>query len=204
MNKQIPISFPIHSSYSASDFMPLSCNEQAMIWIDKYPDWPYPAIIIYGEKGSGKTHLLNLWNQQSSTGDVFIDDVDKIFGDDELEKELFHQFNQAKENNTYILMSMSNIGSLDDIQLADLKSRMNAAPKVEILPPNDDDIRTIFVKLFHDRQLQIEPGVIAYILPRIERSFQTVHRLVAKIDEAALSEKRAVTVPLVREVLANP
>ena len=57
------------------------------------------------------------------------------------------------------------------------------------------------MKLFSDRQLRIGPDVVAYVLPRIDRSFAAVHGLVDKLDKAALEGGRAVTVPLVRSVL---
>jgi chromosomal replication initiation ATPase DnaA len=43
--------------------------------------------------------------------------------------------------------------------------------------------------------------VIAYLLPRIERSLAAARATVAKLDEAALSRGRAVTKQLAAEVL---
>ena len=90
-----------------------------------------------------------------------------------------------------------------NINLPDLASRLRAAPSVEIESPDEISLQAILVKLFYDRQLNVEPGVVAYILPRIERSFESVQNLVRKIDESSLSEKRSVTVPLVRGVLGG-
>ncbi len=202
--KQIPLSFPIKESYDAQDFMRLPCNEAAMQWIDKFPDWHYPCVIVYGEEGCGKTHLLSLWQDRVGDDHRAIDDVDNIFGNAEAEKNLFHLFNQAKENKTYLMVSMQKPVVQYNIDLPDLASRLKAAPMVDISPPDDMDVQAILVKLFHDRQLQVEPGVIAYILPRIERSFTSIRDLVQKIDENSMAEKRSVTVPLVRAILSEP
>jgi len=40
-------------------------------------------------------------------------------------------------------------------------------------------------------------------VPRIERSYSALHALVEALDRAALSEARAVTVPLIRTVLTE-
>jgi chromosomal replication initiation ATPase DnaA len=57
------------------------------------------------------------------------------------------------------------------------------------------------VKQFADRQLSIEQDVLTYMLARMDRSFATVRTLIRAIDERALAQKRAITIPLVRQVL---
>jgi chromosomal replication initiation ATPase DnaA len=204
MNSQIPLSFPVNESRTADDFMVLPCNEVAVEWIDRYPSqWSYPALIIYGEQGCGKTHFLNLLRGKVESSDIVIDDVDAVFGDDDAETDLFHRFNQAKENGRFMVLTMSKHIAQQNIQLPDLASRLRAAPCIEIESPDEISLQAILVKLFHDRQLAVEPGVINYILPRIERSFASAHDLVRRIDESSLSEKRSVTVPLVRNVLGG-
>jgi chromosomal replication initiation ATPase DnaA len=49
----------------------------------------------------------------------------------------------------------------------------------------------------------VAPEVIAYLVPRLERSLATVRRVVAALDESALAARRGITVPLAREVLHN-
>lgn len=204
MQAQIPLSFPVTESYRADDFMPAECNKEALNWIERFPDWPYPAVIIYGEKGCGKTHLLSLWQEKAGLKHIAIDDVDQFFGNPEAEEELFHQFNLAKENLTYILLSMTNKVNVQPIKLPDLASRLRAAPQIEIHAPDDNVLQGVLVKMLHDRQLKVEPGVVNYIVPRIERSFASARDLIAQIDKSSLAEKRSVTVPLVREILNDP
>ena len=68
--------------------------------------------------------------------------------------------------------------------------------------PDDALLAALMLKLFGDRQITVAPEVPAYVVPRIERTFEAVARLVERLDRAALAEGRAVTVPLVRAVLA--
>lgn len=202
MNAQIPLSFPVKEAMNADDYMVLPCNQDAYAWIQKYPDWSYPALIVYGEEGSGKTHLLNLCT--SMTGDdMAIDNTHEIFGDLEKEKDLFHRFNLAKEQGQFLLLTMDRAVAQQDIKLPDLASRLRAAPSVEIESPDEVSLEAILVKLFHDRQLQVEPGLISYILPRIERSFKVARDLVETLDRHSLSARRSITVPLVRDILGG-
>jgi chromosomal replication initiation ATPase DnaA len=87
------------------------------------------------------------------------------------------------------------------IRLADLRSRLLAAPAVAVEAPDDALLGAVMVKLFADRQLRISEDLIAYLLPRIERSFAAAREIVATLDEAALASQRAVTVRLARDIL---
>ncbi len=54
-----------------------------------------------------------------------------------------------------------------------------------------------------DRQLKIDADVISFMLERMERSFEAAREMVAAIDALALSQRRNITMPLVRKVLEN-
>ncbi|MFO1190405.1 MAG: hypothetical protein U1E97_12685 [Alphaproteobacteria bacterium] len=86
-------------------------------------------------------------------------------------------------------------------RLADLRSRIAAAPSVGIGMPDDALLGAILIKLFADRQIEIDAGVITLLLTRIERSFMAAQMLVEQLDRASLASRRRVTVPLARRVL---
>ena len=87
------------------------------------------------------------------------------------------------------------------LSLADLRSRLVAAQAVAIGPPDDGLIAALLIKLFDDRQLRVSDGVVEFLLARMERSFEAARRLVTALDEAALANRRNITVPLARQVL---
>ena len=64
-------------------------------------------------------------------------------------------------------------------------------------------VAALLVKQFADRQLRVEAEVIAYLAPRMDRTFRAARDIVAAIDAEALARRRNVTVPLAREVLAR-
>lgn len=76
-------------------------------------------------------------------------------------------------------------------------------PVVEIAAPDDALLEAVLRKRFDDRQLGVEQPVIDYMVSRMDRSFAALEAAVQRLDELALSRKRAVTVPLAREVLAQ-
>ncbi|HUF87963.1 MAG TPA: chromosomal replication initiator DnaA, partial [Thermohalobaculum sp.] len=59
----------------------------------------------------------------------------------------------------------------------------------------------LMVKLFADRQVQVRPDVIKFVLRRIERSFKAVEAAVEALDRRSLALQRPVTVAMAAECL---
>ena len=89
------------------------------------------------------------------------------------------------------------------IELDDLRSRLRSAIVVGIDGPDDSLLTAVLFKHFADRQLRVSPDVIAYVTRRIERSFTAAEGLAARLDSAALSGGRRVTIPLARRIFMN-
>ena len=89
------------------------------------------------------------------------------------------------------------------IALPDLASRLNAAEVAVLDAPDDTLLSVVLVKLFADRQIEVAPDLIQYLLPRIDRSFEAARNIVETLDHAGLSKKRAITPRLAGEVLKD-
>ena len=48
-------------TYARADFVVAPGNREALAWIDRWPDWPAPALALAGPPGCGKTHLGRIW-----------------------------------------------------------------------------------------------------------------------------------------------
>ena len=220
--RQIPLDLRPRTALGREDFMVAPCNRDAVAWIDRWPDWPAPALVLNGPASSGKTHLAAVWKDMAKavwvdaatlatqdanniTGGgahVVIDHFDPWVGDRAAETTLFHLYNQMKEQGRSILITMRAAPGQVEFALPDLSSRLRAALAVAILPPDDTLLAALLVKLFSDRQVNVGADVLAYILPRMERSFAAARDVVERADHLALSEKKPVTIPLIRQILA--
>jgi chromosomal replication initiation ATPase DnaA len=114
---------------------------------------------------------------------------------------LFHLVNLANEQSAYMLLTARLPPTLWPIRLADLASRVRALPVVELSAPDDALLRAVLVKLFADRQLSVDEGLIGYLLARIERSFAAARAVVALLDREALRQQRPVTRALASEII---
>src|SRR5262245_3729974 len=52
-------------TYLRRDFMVAGGNQDALAWIDRWPDWPGPALALAGPAGCGKTHLAHIWAERA-------------------------------------------------------------------------------------------------------------------------------------------
>lgn len=198
------------------DFLVAPSNAEAVAWIDRWPDWPGPCLVLYGPEGSGKTHLAQVWRARSAAGLIAagalssaVDDAMAaraggwVIEDAEQagDSPLFHLFNAVVENGGFLLLTARRPPARWSGRLPDLLSRLRAAQTVALLPPDDALMAALLVKQFADRQIKVNEDVVAYLVARIERSFAAAGRTVDAIDRAALARKRPVTVPFVRELL---
>jgi len=219
---QLPLDFEHRPSLTGEDFLVVESNRDAVIWLDRWPDWPTPALVIHGPAGCGKTHLAHVFLARSGGRKLSILDMSAdeprdliedipacVIEDAErfleagLEQALLHLYNALKETGGQLLLTSRRPPSRWPVHLADLRSRLNTATAVRIGPPDDTLMQAVVVKLFADRQLKVDQDVVTFMLARMERSFDAARELVARIDAAALKERRKITVRLVRDLLKD-
>ncbi len=212
--QQIPLGFASAAAMGEADFVVTSGNQEALAWLQKWPDWPSHGLVLYGPQGSGKTHLAHIWAQRAGAewltapdhdrgARVVLEDAERLIGHPQYEEALFHLLNSLVSRNGHILLTATQAPVLWPIKLPDLRSRLLALPTAHIAPPDDEALRAVMLKLFSDRQLRVPGEVIDYLVRRIERSYGVAHKVVAAIDAAALASGRAITLPFVRDVLAQ-
>ncbi len=214
---QLPLDLAHRPALGRDDFLVAPANAEAVAWLDRWPDWPAPALVLTGPAGSGKTHLAQVFAARSGAVVLLPENLaaarlPELVGRARAaiveeaahapEAALFHLYNLLAERGGHLLLPAREPPARWGIALADLRSRLLAAPVAELQPPDDILLAAILVKLFADRQLAVGAEVLAYLVPRLERSFDAAARIVAALDRAALAAHRPVTVPLAREVLA--
>lgn len=218
MPRQLVLELGHRTARGREDFLVAPSNEAAVALIDAWPAWPSPSVALTGPLGSGKTHLAEVWREMSAAARidasglegadvpalvaaraVIVEDVAAL--SDAAERQLFHLLNLVKEEGASLLLTARDAPGHLPIRLPDLASRLRALPHAELGGPDDALLAGVLVKLFDDRQLRVAEPLIAYLASRIERSIAVARDVVAALDRASLSGKRAITVPLATQTL---
>jgi chromosomal replication initiation ATPase DnaA len=216
---QLVLDLPHRAALGAHDFLISPSNRAAADTIDLWPDWPLASVAVVAPAHAGKTHLGNVWRLKSGAarleapalseadvpaaaahGAVLVEDLHAGIAD---ERALFHLLNLVREHKLSVLLTSRTPPGEIEASLPDLRSRLRALPLVAIEPPDEALLKAVLVKHFTDRQLVVEPGVIAYIALRMERSMEAAATIVAAIDRTAMAGHRKVTRVLAAEVLAQ-
>jgi DnaA-homolog protein len=153
------------------------------------------VLYLWGEPGSGRSHLLAAC---ARPGVVVADDVEQL--DDAAQVALFNAINAARETGGTVLAA----GSAPPAQLPlreDLKSRLAWGLVYQVKPLSDAEKALTLHAEAQRRGLKLSDEVVWYLLTHVRRDLRSLTALLEHIDRTSLEQRRAVTLPLVRELL---
>ncbi len=204
--KQLSLRLASPPVFTRAAFATSAANERAVTLVEAWPRWPGGALALVGPEGAGKTHLATIWAERAGAlryaggalaegAPVLVEDADTI-GDEAL----FHLINRAASDGGLLLTARSRPTAWA-AALPDLRSRLNALTVAEIDAPDDALLIAVLEALFREKHIRAAPDLYEFLLRRMERSVTAARALVARLDEAAAEQGRAVNRALAREVL---
>ena len=214
---QLTFKFPFSKRYYEQDYFVSSNNFSAYKLIDGWPNWPGKWLNIFGEKGSGKTHLAKILEKKIKkiklTDAKKIDDkiVDELVNYECLiidsynaninEKLLYSLLNQAKQLDTYVLINSSISIKKFNFNLEDLKSRISSFVFIGIELPTDDLLRVIVTKNLSEKQISLSSKLTDFIINNVERSYEKMFKFLKDLDELSLSTGKSININLIKKAL---
>lgn len=204
-------------SHAEDDLIVGEGNRLALAHLKAFPNWPGPLTLVLGPAKAGKSHLARIWIELSGAAapqpsdledlaaiggkaPLLIEDVDSGAYDEDA---LFHLINQSMRDGRAVLMTAREPVANWPYRTNDLKSRARLATLVEVALTDDIQLSQMFVKLFGDRQVTVDPRIIAYLVSRMERSPEEAVALVELMDRIALMRGTAVSRAVAAEALAQ-
>lgn len=183
---------------------------------------------ISGPEATGKTHLLQAACREAASGArramyvplsehalepailaglesvelLALDDIDRAAGDPAWERQLFVLLNELAARRGGLLLAARSAAAGTGFRLPDLASRAAGAVAYRLQGLADGDRLTALMAHADARGLELERGVAEYLLNRVERDMAGLARWLDRLDRASLAEKRRLTIPFVRELLA--
>lgn len=175
-------------------------------------------LYLWAEAGAGKSHLLNAvaaqvgakarliradsperdFEYSPQVSHYLLDDVDQLFEEQQIAA--FNLFNQIREQGGWMVCS----GTLPPTRLElreDLRTRLGWGLIYQVHDLSDDEKIAALLQITLDRGLEIPPAVMMYMLTHYRRDMPSLSRMLDALDHYSLATKRAITLPLLRELL---
>jgi len=214
---QLVFKFPFKKKYFEQDFYVSNNNFSAYKLIESWPNWPGKWVNIFGDTGSGKTHLSKILEKKikkikisdsKAINQKSINDLINLecliidnFKNNIEEKLLYSILNQSKQLDMYIVINSFSPIKESVFSLKDLTSRINSFVNIGIDLPTDDLLKVIISKTFSDRQININPKISEYIINNVDRSYEKMFKFLKDIDELSLSSGKSININLIKKVL---
>ena len=219
-SKQLYFEMPNKQALGIEDYIITDSNNFAFDLIVKMVKGEINFGLISGPPYSGKTHLSkiliknarnykilyfdrdyqNMLNRFEDSDFFILENINNV-KHDKFEQKLFHIINLAKENNKKLLMTSRKPISEIDLNLEDLKSRLNSILEAKIKEPDDQLMELLLIKIFNDKQLKINPNIIDFLVSRLERSYESINLFIEKIDKFSLEKGKKITISLINDLL---
>ena len=203
-------------AFAMEDFLVSPSNAEAFDYVDCWPRWSTPALIVVGPPGSGKTHLAMVWARhanarfaeledladpdQLAVGHAVVLDDGERFGS--MEAGFFHLLNLMREQGGWLLITAQSHPDRWGLKTPDLVSRLRLCPVVTLNRPTLELVQAVLVKLFEDRQIRIDADLVAYAALHLDQSLEAARTFVQTVDEASLAGGLKVTRQLAAATIA--
>lgn len=179
------------------------------------PESREPSLLLWGESGSGKTHLLRASGaryfdaaegpdlaETGALGDapelVAVDNVEALSGTGQIA--LFNLFNRLRAVGGRLLTAATQTPQNLTLR-EDLRTRLGSGLIFRLASLTDEEKLTALAAQASSRAMRLPAGALDYLLARAPRDMRHLMALLVAIDRYSLEHKRPITVPLLREVL---
>ena len=198
--RQLPLELLAPAEPSLDNFV-AGANAEALAAVRALADGRAAERIVYlwGAVGTGRTHLARAAVHRNSSL-VVADEVESL--DAASQQALFSAINAARDGTAAVLAT----GSAPPARLSlrdDLRTRLAWGLVYQLQPLTDEHKATHLRGEAARRGMPLGEDVISFVLKRLPRDFSSLNAVLDLMDRESLARQRAVTLPLVRELLSN-
>ena len=226
---QLPLRFVLSRGRRFGNFEATPENAELVDAVRRFAADRTPGrVLIVGDTGSGKSHLLEAASAEASTGGdavafapmrewsaqhvdavrglgrsglVCIDDIDAIAGDRAWEEALLSLVEETASWQARVLVSAGAMPSNIPFALADLRSRLSAATPYRLRELDDEGRARALRRHASGRGIELPDDVVGYVLTRHRRDMPSLVALLDRLDYHSMARQRRLTVPFVRDLI---
>jgi DnaA family protein len=229
MHTQLPLNVRLRDGSSFDNYY-APANEEIAVRLRTLVRSGGGAVYLWGEAGSGKTHLLeaacrlageigrssayvplgeaamlapSLFEDLDRAAVVCVDDLQAIAGRRDWETAIFVLSDRLRESEGALICAGSAAPAALGLAMPELVSRLSRDLVYALQPLSDDEKLTAMRRRAQNRGMQLADDVARYILSRYPRDAKALFALLDRIDEASLTRQRRITIPFLREIEAG-
>lgn len=152
-------------------------------------------IYIWGESGSGKSHLASALREKNVK---VVEDVENFDNDQQIE--LFNLFNKSKKLHTKLVITGNDAPNKMNLR-PDLASRLSWELVYQIKPLTDDEKKVALEYYAMQKGMSFDRKIISYCMANLKRDLPSLISTLDALDEWSLKAKRPITIPLLIQLL---
>ncbi len=227
MAVQLPVQFEFKGDQSFADYFAGSNKEIVAHLQDCVTGKGEQQIYLWGERGLGKSHLLQAccqkarqqaiqafyYSMQPPLPDasllegleeqevVCFDNIGQLAGNPAWENAFFVLFNQLRDRGQRLIVSDNCPPKQLPISLPDLKTRLAWGLTLHLQPLTDQDCIALISFKARRMGFDIPPRTGQFLLTHYARDLPSLWALLARLDHASLAAKRKLTIPFIKQIL---
>ena len=232
---QLPLRFVLSRGRRFGNFEAVPENAELVDAVRRFAAGGSPGadgspgrVLIVGDAGSGKSHLLEAASAEASAGGdpvafapmrewssqdvdavrgfgrsglVCIDDIDAAAGNRAWEEALLALVEEAASSRARVLVSAGAMPPGIPFALADLRSRLSAATPYRLRELDDEGRAKALRRHASARGIELPDDVVGYVLTRHRRDMPSLVALLDRLDYHSMARQRRLTVPFVRSLI---
>jgi len=199
-------------------------NEQVLRLIGRlFASEAGSEVYVYGDSGSGKTHLLQaviFSVMEQNKAAVFVDckegipdylvemvadlnwlGIDNIgYASEAQQHFLFDLYNRARQANVNMLVSGTSLPDGLDM-MKDIKTRLNLAAVFQLETLDSEQTKEVLNNQMSERNMSIDEKVYSYLFKHYSRDINKLLGAIDRLDEASMQAKQGISIPLAKKIL---
>ena len=185
---------------------------------------------LWGGADSGKTHLLNaaaeFAREQGIAMQIYdgaqlidcdavdfddfeacdvlaIDNLDRLSRDPAWETRLYQLINRCRDGEFRLIYAISKRPEDLNLELDDLRSRLQWGLLMQLPASDDGELGEMLRQRAQRLGINLSAEVVNYLLTHYPRNPATQMEILRRLDDVSLSHQRRVTIPLIKQALAD-
>ena len=176
--------------------------------------YPGNLFLVWGPSGAGKSFLSRCLSEQGfnplplsqqllppTKNGWTLDDAQLL--DAEGQQHLFRHLIRLAQTNERLFVTLDTPPDMQGLLRDDVRTRLGAGHIYRLAPLDEAQQRSLLAQRAQQRGWQLTADVLDTLYQRAPRDLGSLTRLIERLDQLSLEQKRRITLPLLRTALAE-